>query len=369
MASPMLQLAVYAPVDEPLLRTWVRRLALLASTWLMAHIYNLLCEIMGAVDVNLKEDDEPSGNGAAADGGGGNTLPEAAVNGPSAAGPAASSPSLRARRNSRAERPTLQAGFSTQHVPAGTRTTHAWADLSAENFRVRCGPNYKWNGFKAPSGPALGTVVACDVFRSERKIFNFVALNHVALPEPTPGWSEAYPEIVVINQMVPVEFHNSLMTSESTDGETLHLVTYVRVKPNLAPGYQTDQEPADAEQLLKRCAAAAACARRPRVRAPPARSRRRRRAVSSRRPPTHPVCALCTCQLPPARRPGPRRRALLQADWRRSQLGGDGGALAQEPRRALPQIQRQADPHTAGALFSPRPARATPGHRLGRASV
>jgi len=129
---------------------------------------------------------------------------------------------------------------------------HAWTELPAENFRVRCGPNYPKNGFKAPSAPALGSVVAVDVLRSERKVLDLLSLNHIALPPPTAGWCEAYPEFVVINQQLPRQFYNSLFTSEATDGETLHLIVYVRLRPHLAPTYEPDDEPTDAEQLLKR---------------------------------------------------------------------------------------------------------------------
>ena len=128
----------------------------------------------------------------------------------------------------------------------------AWTELGAEAFRVRCGPNYRKNGNKEPSAPALGRVVAVDSLRSECKIFNFLALNHIALPEPTPGWREPYPEFLVINQMLPVHFHNSFLTTEATDGETLHLILYVRLKAALAPNYSGDAEPRDAEELLKR---------------------------------------------------------------------------------------------------------------------
>ena len=75
----------------------------------------------------------------------------------------------------------------------------AWTELGAEAFRVRCGPNYRKNGYKEPSAPALGRVVAVDSLRSERKIFNLLSLNHIALPEGTPGWREAVrPPLLII---------------------------------------------------------------------------------------------------------------------------------------------------------------------------
>ena len=219
-------LVSFAP-NEPLWLTLLRRVALLVSTWLTAHIYYLLVEISRAVDTELDRSKAASDSAAAA-------------------ATTSSADPLRAAQ------PTLKAGFSIPYVPPGTNTTHAWTSLGAEHFNVRCGPNYPRNGFKAASGPALGEVVAMDGLRTEKKIFDFLALNHVSLPDATPGWSEVYPEFIVINQMLPAKFHSSLITNESTDGETLNLIVYVRLKPGLARDYNIDQDPQNAEQLLKR---------------------------------------------------------------------------------------------------------------------
>ena len=67
--------------------------------------------------------------------------------------------------------------------------------------QVRCGPNYPKYGKKAPSGAALGVVEAIDIFRTERRINHSLALGHIALPPATPGWSETYPEFLVITQV------------------------------------------------------------------------------------------------------------------------------------------------------------------------
>ena len=67
--------------------------------------------------------------------------------------------------------------------------------------QVRCGPNYPKYGKKAPSGAALGVVEAIDIFRTERRISHSLALGHIALPPATPGWSETYPEFLVITQV------------------------------------------------------------------------------------------------------------------------------------------------------------------------
>ena len=220
---------IYTHPDETYLVTALRRSLLLFTTWIAAYIFNVLCDIQQAVEAHLK--------------------PRTA---PPAASTTAAPPRARTDGLARADRPTLQAGFSCPKVAAGSKAAHAWADLSAESFNVRCGPNYARNGKKAPSAAALGDVVAVDTFISEKKIFDFLALNHIELPEPSRNWKETYPEFVVINQMLATNFHNSMFTDEKTDGETMHLIVYVRLKPNLAPGYETDQEPQNAEELLKR---------------------------------------------------------------------------------------------------------------------
>eukprot|EP00316_Scyphosphaera_apsteinii_P001658 CAMPEP_0119316160 /NCGR_PEP_ID=MMETSP1333-20130426/38772_1 /TAXON_ID=418940 /ORGANISM="Scyphosphaera apsteinii, Strain RCC1455" /LENGTH=295 /DNA_ID=CAMNT_0007321737 /DNA_START=247 /DNA_END=1134 /DNA_ORIENTATION=- len=128
-----------------------------------------------------------------------------------------------------------------------------WSKLGAENFSVRCGPNYVRNGFKAASAPALGEVIAMDALRTKHKIFNVLHYNYIALPPATPGWSEPYAEFFIINQMIPYHFRGpNLFASEDPDGDTLNLISYVRIRPGLAPDWRSSDEPRNAEELLKR---------------------------------------------------------------------------------------------------------------------
>ncbi len=139
--------------------------------------------------------------------------------------------------------PTLKAGSSVPKQSNGYSGVHAWTSMEARNFKVRsaprlqcyhqppphcydgcdgclpslplrmlspllllsrqvrCGPNYPKYGKKAPSGAALGTVEAMDIFLTQRRISHSLALGHIALPPATPGWSEVYPEFLVITQV------------------------------------------------------------------------------------------------------------------------------------------------------------------------
>jgi hypothetical protein len=151
--------------------------------------------------------------------------------------------------------PTYKAGFSLPRVAQRTPSTvHSWEALHASRFQVR-GKHYvergPEKGKKYPSTDALGEVVAMDTLKTKKKIWNLLELNHIELPPPTRGWNESYPEFLVINQMLPMQM-GPMTTNEQTDGETLNLLTYVRLRPGLARGYDPAKDPQNAEELLKR---------------------------------------------------------------------------------------------------------------------
>jgi hypothetical protein len=57
-------------------------------------------------------------------------------------------------------RPTTEADFANEAL------FHSWYHVPGESWEVRVGPNYKYNGTKAPSAPCLYTCVECDAFTS-----------------------------------------------------------------------------------------------------------------------------------------------------------------------------------------------------------
>ncbi len=83
---------------------------------------------------------------------------------------------------------------------------------------------------------AMGVVSESDALRTPRKVHNLLRHGLIRLPAGTVGWAEPYPEVVVINQMIPVTLRHTLFAGEKSDGETINLISYVRMRPGLAAG-------------------------------------------------------------------------------------------------------------------------------------
>lgn len=128
--------------------------------------------------------------------------------------------------------PSIQRVASSSAIDGALKrappTVHSWSSCPAAAFKVRCGPNYKANGKKAPSAGALYEVSAVDVYQSQMKLAHVGRVT--TLPEePEPLPTEAgLPTHVIINFMVPNYAPGGLLGSKKTNGPGWNLVLYCR---------------------------------------------------------------------------------------------------------------------------------------------
>ena len=174
--------------------------------------------------------------------------------------------------------PTYKAGFSLPRVAQRTPSTvHSWEALHASRFQVRGSTTWSVGQRRERSTPAptrlarwwrwtrsrrrrrsgtssSSTTSSCSAHTRCARAPDCCALG-IVTTRPThtrlAGWNESYPEFLVINQMLPMQM-GPMTTNEQTDGETLNLLTYVRLRPGLARGYDPAKDPQNAEELLKR---------------------------------------------------------------------------------------------------------------------
>ncbi|ETV86567.1 hypothetical protein, variant [Aphanomyces astaci] len=123
------------------------------------------------------------------------------------------------------------AGCSMKECPTAPapHVSGCWTQLDATRFNVRKGPSYRRTKAKAPSAPALLTLVATDAYRSDGKIDNIGSVVH--LPTPLDGYRR---DIVIINCQVPCYTpSNPLWGEQKTDGDGFNFVTYYAIPPAL----------------------------------------------------------------------------------------------------------------------------------------
>ena len=53
-------------------------------------------------------------------------------------------------------------------------------------------------------------------------------------------------------EQLPAEFNSAMFVDEKADGETIHLMLYIRLRAGLGDGFRADQDPANGAELLKR---------------------------------------------------------------------------------------------------------------------
>lgn len=127
-----------------------------------------------------------------------------------------------------------------------------WETLPSSLFEVREGPNYKQYKRKAPSGQSLYDVVAVDVFQSRSKIkrvHRYFDLSSLSYGEERSKAQLAYPEILVINVMAPLEA--PALFSRKTDGKSFSTILFCRISEYSKEMIRTSKE-TPALQLFKK---------------------------------------------------------------------------------------------------------------------
>ena len=133
-------------------------------------------------------------------------------------------------------KPTLGTTLAQHSLGAavGPAPQNTWSRGVGTSFNVRCGPNYKKNGKKAPSAEEMYETLSLDLVRAERKLEGFQA--SCDLPE---GWWGAeqeaacrgpLPPLLVINVQVPFGAPKMMGSSDDTSG--ISIVVVMRIKPS-----------------------------------------------------------------------------------------------------------------------------------------
>mmetsp|Transcript_16821 Transcript_16821/g.41385 ORF Transcript_16821/g.41385 Transcript_16821/m.41385 type:complete len:813 (-) Transcript_16821:178-2616(-) len=110
----------------------------------------------------------------------------------------------------------IMAGVTTAY-----RTKRKWEKIDPSTFKLRCGPNYRRNGFKKPSDGAFYDIGGVDVFRSDGKKYISNIGNKVDLSELTDG-KEGYlyglPRIWIVVLQIPAYAPSVLGSVNDGDG-------------------------------------------------------------------------------------------------------------------------------------------------------
>ncbi|ETW04827.1 hypothetical protein, variant 1 [Aphanomyces invadans] len=123
------------------------------------------------------------------------------------------------------------AGCSMKECPTDSapHVSGCWTQLHASRFNVRKGPSYRRTKTKAPSAPALLTLMATDAYRSCGKIDNIGSV--VDLPSPRDGNRR---DFLIINCQVPCyPPSNPLWGDQTMDGDGFNFVTYFAIPPDV----------------------------------------------------------------------------------------------------------------------------------------
>uniref|UniRef100_A0A7S3Z124 Protein ENHANCED DISEASE RESISTANCE 2 C-terminal domain-containing protein n=1 Tax=Lotharella globosa TaxID=91324 RepID=A0A7S3Z124_9EUKA len=124
------------------------------------------------------------------------------------------------------QRGKIPAGIST-----AMRSRRKWEKIDPGSYKLRCGPNYKRNGYKKPSEGSYYDIIAVDAFHSNEKkhvsdIGNKVDLADLMKPEEV-GWYKGLPRIWIVVLQIPA--YAPSFVGSIQDGEGFAVVFYFKL--------------------------------------------------------------------------------------------------------------------------------------------
>jgi hypothetical protein len=122
-------------------------------------------------------------------------------------------------------------------VPTNEQMKNTWSQCKHDTFSCRIGPNYSWNGKKAPSPPSLMNCVGMEFVKCDKRIDNIG--SRVKIPDE---WiietnNNLIPSIFIVNVQVPAENPVTIF-QEINDGPGYSLTYYFQLKPEIAESYK-----------------------------------------------------------------------------------------------------------------------------------
>ena len=108
---------------------------------------------------------------------------------------------------------------------AGGCPAEFWQHGDATAFKVRTGPEYKRQGLKAPSKPAMYELITVDLVRLNGKLAS--AARHVKMPSPLEGGADGpLSPILVINLQMPLTAPAAFGGDDTGTEPTFSIIAY-----------------------------------------------------------------------------------------------------------------------------------------------
>jgi len=129
------------------------------------------------------------------------------------------------------DRALLGTGRIIAGITTSRRSIRKWEPIEPSTFKLRCGPDYRRNGFKKPSVGSFYDIAAVDTFRSKEKkyvsnIGNKVDMSELIQPGED-GWYHGLPRIWVVVLQIP-DYAPSVLASVQ-DGEGVAICFYFKL--------------------------------------------------------------------------------------------------------------------------------------------